>query len=490
MITAIGMIVIPLCLICIVSPVRLLGLVFICSAFMAAAILVVGNYGIPPGLLPTAMFVAYCVLQTIFKVRYPAERLVFRVLLPFILVVAWALAASFLMPRFFEGDILVWPEKMTIINSTPLAPNAGNETQDFYLILAAALTICASCYLTKFGLNLRGLFNAYLAAGFMVVAISIWQLAGNLAGIWFPTTFFLSNPGWSELSSETIGSFIRLTGPCSEPSELAAYLCSTVGACGWIVLNGHRGLMAKLLLAASTCVVLLCTSTTGYAALCGMSALVLVYAVLFGSATMRKQVVFAAAAVFACAAICVATVPVVAPGVAASAAKIYSSTVNKQHSSSYTDRTKADRDSVEIMLESDGLGVGWGSNRSSSLVPGLLSEVGLFGVGGLVIFVIAVILHVRAAHRLQPSEDMHYVMRGCTGGLVGSLIADAISSPTVNSPDFYLVLSLLIAAAARVRFEAKNRQSVPPMSDFIEQPQKLPVGAAMGRRGIQRAWHV
>jgi hypothetical protein len=45
-------------------------------------------------------------------------------------------------------------------------------------------------------------------------------------------------------------------------------------------------------------------------------------------------------------------------------------------------------------------------------------------------------------------------MHGCTGAILGTLIAAVISTPTISSPDFFLLLALLIATAARVRYEA------------------------------------
>jgi hypothetical protein len=487
-ITGIGLLILPICLFYAGRQTALLALVFICSTFMAAAVLVIGGYGISPGLLPTGMFMAIFVMQTIFGTRYPAERRVMIVLLPFIIVVAWALSSSILMPRLFENDILVWPQKLSgFAVITPLAPNAGNMTQDLYLSAAAALTVSAAIYLTQTGIRLRRLFDAYLVAGCLMVFIALWQFASNIAGLWFPSTFFLSNPGWAILTEESIGSFIRITGPCSEPAELACYLCGTIGACGWIVLNGHKDILPKLLLAGATLMLLLCTSTTGYAGLLGMAALLALYTLFLGSAQLRKRVVIMFAAIFALVAAAVVTIPVAAPGVAHTASVIFESTITKQQSSSFNDRTSADRDSVHEMEESYGLGVGWGSNRSSSLIPGLLAAIGIVGVMGLAWFVINVTSHVRAANRLNPPDDLRLVMRGCIGGLIGTLVASVISAPTITSPDFYLLIALLVATAARIRHQASI--GVVPQAAAAAEQARAGARAALARSGYQ-AWRV
>jgi len=455
MITGLGILFLPLCLLFTNNPPRLLELVFIGSAFAAAAVLVFGGFGVAPGLIPSALFVGFVILKSLFGTRYPAERMVLKVFLPFILVAAWALIGSLLMPRFFESEILVWPQKAaSFMVLTPLAPNSGNVTQDAYFAAAAAVAVSAGVYLTRADFDLRRLLDVYFVSGLMVVFISLWQFAGNMVGIWFPTNFFLSNPGWALLTGESVGSFIRITGPFSEPSALASYLCGTVAGSGWLVLNGHAGILPRITLGAAAFVVLLSTSTTGYVTLMLLAGMLAAYTVVMGSAALRKRVIigFAAIAVFAAA--CIVTVPVVAPGVAKTVATITASTLNKQSSSSYNDRTGTDKDSVHEALQSYGLGVGWGSNRSSSLIPGLLAGVGIIGVAMLGWFAIAVTLHVRTAHRLAVTDAPRAVLHGCVGAILGTLTAAVISDPTITSPDFFLLLALLIATAARVRYEA------------------------------------
>ena len=40
------------------------------------------------------------------------------VMTPFLLVVFGAIVSSFLIPRLFEGDILVWPQKIEVFSSS------------------------------------------------------------------------------------------------------------------------------------------------------------------------------------------------------------------------------------------------------------------------------------------------------------------------------------------------------------------------------------
>jgi hypothetical protein len=457
--TAFGVCFLPICLYFWRSPARLLELVMIGAVFAAAAAVVIGGYGVMPALVPAALFLIVFLLKLCLGERYPAERSVLAVMLPFIAVVVGAIASSFIMPRLFEGEVLVWPQKMSgLAVLAPLAPNSGNYTQDMYLLTDGALAVAAAIYLTRDGLNLRRLLDVYFISGLLVVFIALWQFAGNTVHVWYPTDFFLSNPGWALLSNESLGSLTRLNGPFSEPSALAGYLCGTVSAAAWMVFNGDKALLPRIALVSGLAIILLCTSTTGYVVLAIMTGLLLIRTFVASSPATRRRVLIGSVVVGALAAVTVVATPVLAPGVAIEAETIFTATINKQQSSSYDDRTMADRDSLHAMEASDFLGVGWGSNRSSSLGPGLCASIGIWGILGLLVFIAGLFRHVAIAHRLG-DDGTRAVMRGCSAGILGTLTATMISGPTISSPDFYLLLAMLVATAARVRHQARSVQA-------------------------------
>ncbi len=455
--TSLGFVFIPLCILFCSRPARLLDLVFIGSAFAAAAAIIIGNYGITPALIPTSMFIAFITTKLLTGTRYPGEKTTLNVLLPFMMAAFWAIASSILIPRFFQNQIMVWPEKPgTFFVITPLSPNSGNYTQDLYLLAASILLALASLYLTNPACNLLRLLYAYFIAALIVCIISAWQFTANTFGFWFPTEFFLSNPGWALLTDESVGSIIRITGPFSEPAALASYLCGAVGAAGWVLLNGHKSILAIIVLGLAGFVILLSTSTTGYAALIMMLAGISLYTLLTGDNRLRASVGLLLIILVALVVLFAIFTPIIAPRVWHIAQQIIDATLSKQGSSSYNDRTSTDIDSLREAMESYGVGVGWGSNRSSSLVPGLLAAVGVPGVFLLMWFAVNVTRQVRRAHRVASTPDVKMVMHGATGGILGTLCAAVISSPAITSPDFYLLLALLVASSTRVGLEAKS----------------------------------
>jgi hypothetical protein len=481
MITLLGVMFLPVCLWYWRTPARLLMLILFGSVFAAAAVVAIGGYGVTPALVPTALFIGFFLLRSIFSAHYPAEALVWRVLAPFVAVVLGAIASSFIMPRLFEGDILVWPQKLSgFFVLTPLAPNSGNYTQDMYLLANAALAVTASLYLTRSDFDGRRLLDTYFVSGLAVVFIAVWQFISNTLHIWYPTDFFLSNPGWAQLSEESIGTLVRLNGPFSEPSALAGYLCGVVSGAAWVIFHGDKKVLPRVVLVLSLGVILLSTSTTGYVALVILGMVLLFYTFISASPAMRKRVITGLVAALAITAVCVATVPAVAPGVAKEAETVIDGTLNKKQSSSYSDRTGADRDSVREMEQSYGLGVGWGSNRSSSLGPGLCASVGIWGIAGLLWFVAVLMRHVRLAHKLATEPGSRMVMYGCSAALLGTIVPAFLAGPTISSPDFYLLLSLLVGTAARVRHGARSARATLPRAVSTRPPSCAPAQTSKG----------
>lgn len=451
MITAIGGILLPLSLILANRPWRLLALVFFYSVFAAAAIVTVGGAGITPALVPASLFALSFLVSVFSGVRYPGERRALVLLTPFILVVTGALASSVIMPRLFLGEVLVWPQKVSLFFvRSPLAPNAGNYTQDMYLLSNALLTTTAAIYLTRPGAKLGKLFDCYLSASFLADAIAFWQFAGNTFHVWYPTAFFLSNPGWAQLSDESVGSLIRLNGTFSEPSSLSAYLSAVVCASAWLILNGDKRRMPRFAFGFGLVVVLVSTATTGYTTLGAMICLLVLRSVASGSAKFKQR---AAAGLFAGLMVITTVVvvtPMIAPKVASEAAMVVTSTLNKGQTSSYRARTAVDHDSFGEMVATSGLGVGWGSNRSSSLLPGLCAAIGIWGIGGLIWFGISLYLGLRKIPRYTRNSELRLVVNGASAAVLSTLVSGVISEPTISSPDFYLLLAILVAAAARV----------------------------------------
>ncbi len=278
--TQFGVLLLPLCAWYCLKPLKLLQLSLLASVFGAAAALVVAGLGLPPGLPPAVVFIAYVLLQYALGVRYPGERAVLRLLEPMGILVLYALMTSVILPRAFAGQFEVWPQKVDSAFAFPiiLGPTKANYTQDLYLISNAAVTALAALFVTRSDVDTRRLLDVYWGGAVVVGVVCLWQIANRMGGVFFPESFFYSNPGWVIFRGQEFGGVLRTNGPFSEPAGLAFYMSGIIWSCGWVLVRGHRSRFALFLLPAAILVLSLSTSTTGYVVLGGGGAILLLYA--------------------------------------------------------------------------------------------------------------------------------------------------------------------------------------------------------------------
>jgi hypothetical protein len=354
------------------------------------------------------------------------------------------------MPRVFAGMVYVWPQKSAppyIIAA--LEPTAGNFNQDVYLVLDCLFVFLAALYLRSND-KAADLIRTYFWSAVLVAGLALWQFASRTVGVPYPNDLFYSNPGMATLTTQSIGSIPRINGPFTEPSALAGYMVGIMCASGWAMMQGHRGGLLRWSFALAVLTIALSTSATGIAV-----ALILVLgvpgvALVTGSVRLMASIIKIWLPAFLCVMILFTIATVFIPGLGDAAELIFSSTVNKQDSSSYEERTSADFDSLTAFVDSYGLGVGWGSNRSSSLIPGLLASLGIPGCVGLIWFGTVVTREVRKARRGHVTAEQLLAIDACTGAIIGFLLAAMLSGPTINAITFYFLLALLIATATRV----------------------------------------
>ena len=455
-VTEFSFILLPLCLFWIVAPVKLLQLTLIAGVFEAAAGLTIGSVGLQPGLLPALVFIAYMVLQVLLGARFASMPEVIRGTRPFVAVTAYALLSSFIMPRLFEGVVQVWPQKSEPpFMLTPLAPSSSNINQDLYLLINCLFFVAGTLFLTRSGTSLILFLRTYLYSGFVVAGVSVWQFASRMAGIPFPEGLFYSNPGWAILTEQSMGAIPRINGPFSEPSALGGYMGAIVCATGWLLLQGHRDRILPRLLIVALVTMLISTSATGIALLGLIAVGVPTYALVTASRSLLVGVAkIGVPLLLICSTILVGA-SMFSPKFNDAIGQVIDATINKQQSESYDARTSTDVDSLAVSIDTYGLGAGWGSNRSSSLVPGLLSSIGIPGCVALIWFAATLTRRVRMSRRATCSKEQLFVIDGCCGAIVGFILSALISGPTITAVSFYFLLALLLASTIHVAAQTR-----------------------------------
>lgn len=457
-----GAILFPLCFLLWARPDRMLGLLLVAGIFPAASALTLGSVCLQPSLVPGLAFISYVVLQKLLGARYPGQDSASRLCGPMMLATAWALVGSIVMPRLFRNQVHVWPQKQDLVGGQVLlTPTFGNISQDTYLLLNVLLMVLAAQYLTRWQVKLSRLYYAYLAAGWLVVVLCVWQFGSRVGGLPFPKTFFYSNTGWAVLDNQMAGPVPRINATFSEPSACASYLAGILFSTVWVTLKGYKVRFSRLLIAASALGMCLTTSTTGFAAVAVGALLMPIMVVATGAARLLGrigQLAMICAVLLGVGGLAVATF---SPHTVESAQMIASSTAEKKNSVSYQERSQADADSLTAFAETYGLGVGWGSNRSSSLIPGLLATVGAVGVICLAVFDWRLMKSAAWALRAAPGSPETMVVEGVMAALAGRLTAACISGPTIGLPDFYVLIAVAIAAIVRVQMLNRAATAVP-----------------------------
>jgi hypothetical protein len=268
--------------------------------------------------------------------------------------------------------------------------------------------------------------------------------------VFFPEPLFYSNPGWVIFRGQEFGGVLRTNGPFSEPASLAFYMCGIVYSCGWVLVRGHRSRFALGLLPVAIGVLSLSTSTTGYVVLGAGGAFLLLYALTAAPPALSGRILKYGVPFAVLLVVGVLAMASLDTGFARSLDEVVGQTLSKSQGNSYDERTSLDSDCLNVLWPSMGLGAGWGSVRSSSLIPGLLANIGIPGMALVVWFGLRIAFGVRRARRMTTDPGRLLVIDAMVGALAGTLAAAVVSAPTISNVDFYLLLGVLVGSIAQV----------------------------------------
>jgi hypothetical protein len=462
-ITILGLVLVPLSLLWTFRPERLLQLALISAIFEAAAALVLGgSFGLQPAMVPGLLFIAYVVSQYALGMRYPGEGDVLLAALPLLALLFYAIVSAWLLPETFAGQILVEPQKRDPLSPELFAPlqfSFGNVTQTLYLALNVTFTIAVAIFLTRGSIHYERIIAAYLVGGYTVAGLTLWQFANRIAGVPFPDDLLHSNPGWVVVE-QSIGSVPRVQGPFSEPAALAGYMTGIAICCLWLSAKGYRTMRPNVLLALAILSTFLSTSTTGIVTLVIGLPLTLAIASIGGDPAALGRIGKTVASLVLAGTITMAPVLVLKPSILDSVSTIVESTLDKGDSQSFEERSSSDAGALATLGPTYGLGVGWGSYRSSSLIPGLLANGGIFAVVMVAWLIVRVVRLGSRGRSNAPGHPGKILVDGFTASLCVQLGTALISAPMISSLSFFLQLGCVIGVLARMSLQSRQRISL------------------------------
>ena len=355
---------------------RLLGLLLIASTFEAASAINFGKRGIQPYYVVAAFIIARGLVNWLLGVRLNRKMPQRKWLLIFGVV---GIASAFVLPVVFAG-IPIYDPKIGIddglFNRPPLAFNLNNIGQAGFL----AWHIATAFALLGLKFSPEKTKKAFLWAFYIEIFFVFAESLCQLARIDFPLWIILNNPGLAVWDNKMEAYGTRVPGTFSEPSLAGAFL--VLYCVGFLAQYlARKGGSIRLILSLVASGMVASTSSLLTLLLAPIALLVRYSPFRFPWYINLKQTKRIAWVLF------LFVVPLILVLVFSSGyrAVLTNVTVSKGESGSFINRTAADLYSLQLLLRTYGLGVGLGSNRSSSLLTTLISNV---GVGGILAFLV------------------------------------------------------------------------------------------------------
>ena len=438
----------------------------ICTLLGAAAALILpalGGANIQPSHFALLFLTAAVVLRprtlaaAISSLSYPGPGFWFT------LFMLYSVLTALFLPRIFAGATIVYSlarnNEMHRIVSAPLSPTTTNLTQSIYMIGS----FCCFAIVAGFG-RLGGMTivaQALIVTSAICVLFAIADLvtyATNTADL----LAVIRNANYRMLNDGDIEGFKRIVG--SFP-EAGAFGYTALSLFAFVLMLGIEGFPARFLgaiIGALGIALVLCTSTTAYAAGAITGILILLFCIsriLRNNATSRHLTYVLA---------CVVALPLLVitimliPSVAESIANLIHATVTtKLESSSGEERMRWNAQALDSFLDTSGMGAGVGSIRASSLVVALLANV---GIPGTVIFLIFLVSLVRSVLRRGSGTGVEQMVGlAAMFSCIAQITAAAISAGAIDLGPLFAITAGLSAAYALGPIQTPAVAAGPPL---------------------------
>ena len=297
----------------------------------------------------------------------------------------YSAVSSFILPIVFNG-INVYSPRLGIdaqaeFGGVALAWSYSNLAQAIYILLNVFNVIFVLINAEKLKFQRANYWLVFSA--FVVAIVGFYQFVANYFGLYFPSHFLYSSPTYYIGDNQQIANYLRINSTFSEPSLAGLFLASITMY--FFALSISEKQFSKFYFIAAMVMALsatITTSTTAYF-------LLFIGFVLFSffeliAAIIRRKIskvvvlISFLVVVMAAIAFGIITYYGVFP-------EFYDMTIDKTHSLSYINRQLSNVAAFKLTLETWLLGVGLGSNRPSSFVAYLFSNLG--AIGSFVFFV-------------------------------------------------------------------------------------------------------
>jgi hypothetical protein len=299
---------------------------------------------------------------------------------------AYALLTAIVLPRLFAGQIEVTP--ISYVSGTSLLyPSSGNITQSGYLVLSFVTALCFALIARREDFQRHFLISLLAGAAFVIASglidLTFYDL--GLSGLLDP----LRTASYTLLTNDVEAGAKRVVGFTSEASSYGSMCLELLTALAFLrpLFPPALRVFVVVVLLALAGMAALSTSSGAYV---GLAVFLVVYA--FDLATrlsshnvVRRGGVLWEIGLLGAFLFVFLTALLVSSELFNTASQMIDEVIfNKSHSASYVERSEWTRVGWQAFLDTGGLGVGFGSLRTSNWFVSVLGNTGIFG--GLLMF--------------------------------------------------------------------------------------------------------
>lgn len=429
------------------------------SAVLQAASVVNLKIGVQShGLTPFIFTVGLLVLRMMTRAGKFSREVSFRstdgvtqLLLGYLL---WAMVATSVMPLVFEGVLVRSPYDAYTGNTTPLRFSIVNAWQVVGLLsIAVMFAFPVVCGISKSDCQL-GIKQGVIASFILVVLVNLYEQLAHAMGFPSFAGFWASNPGYNQEGAvNSYGWHARVGVPFTEPSYASVFIASFIGGGGMALKFGHSSWTVYVALLFAVLALLSTGGGTGMVSIAMLVAGIWLYCLVCVIKDIYHGTVniFSIYWLFTFVGLACVVLAVFAPGVfGLKVREFFSGFLLEKLSIAHHGtiiRLNADLHGFQLLKETYGLGVGLGSNRTSSFLSSLFCSLGLIGVLLYFGFVFQLIRQYVVSFSTLSNLQLFAV-----GALPMMLLSLCLSIPDLNLPVLWtcLLVLFLLRPPARV----------------------------------------
>ena len=378
------------------------------------------------------------------------------------LLMVYAIIGCVFFPRIFAGQTSVFVPTRLGVSELALAPVSGNISQTGYFVMGGVTFMAVSLLLMR-GISTDDVRKAFFAWILCHTAMGILDLAAKMAGIG-DILEPIRTASYAMLTETQMAGFWRIAGAQAEASGFAGISLACLAFCYvyWRRTGSRFALRLGLTLLV---LVVFSTSSTGYVGLAVLSIPVMLSLMRSLARQWLSSADVLILATFGIGFFMALLLMMTYPSFFDPFLALFDSSVtNKLQSSSGQERMYWNVRSLQSMIDTHGLGVGFGSSRASSWPIAVVSQLGITGTV-LMALAVFMIMRVPKAFRRNADPETQAVVAATRAAVFGGIVAGSMISGTAD-PGIVFFVTLAVTTCVPARYADQRDLMVPGLRHY------------------------